>query len=245
MGERQFDESEIGPILQRAAELQAGVGSAGTSGLTLAELQRVASEVGIDPAMVERAARESASQPLDPIIDERATSILIDRTIDGALDEEAWEDIVAGFRLYARRSGSTRQRGSTMEWTCRSDTSGVTFSASRRGNQTRLRLMGEFSRGAQAAWAVSPPIFCVFGIMAGALLFKHGADGVLAFGVSAAIMATAASATYFGVRAWTHRARQELRAIFERATKLSQPLVEGASASLTDNGEEGVIQRLG
>ena len=245
MSERQFDESEIGPILQRAAELQAGVATGAASGLTLTELQRLAAEVGIDPAMVERAAMESVSQPVDPIIDERSTSILIDRTVDGALDEESWEDIVAGLRHYAKRSGAIKQRGSTMEWTCRSDAGGVTFSASRRGNQTRLRLMGDLSSGVQAAWAVALPILCVFGIMAGALLFKHGANGAVAFAVSATIMGTAASATYFRVRTLTRHALQELRSLFERATNLAEPLVESAPASLTDHGEEGVRQRLG
>jgi hypothetical protein len=245
MSERQFDESEIGPILQRASELQAGLASGAGSGLTLSELQRLASEVGIDPVMVERAAREKASQPIDPIIDERATSILLDQTVDGRLTDEDWEDVVADLRHYTRRPGTTRQRGSAMEWTFRSDSGGVTFSASRRGDQTRLRLMGDLAAGVQTAWAIGPIISSVVAIMAGALLYKQGGNPVLAFLLTFSIMALAALATYLGVRAWTRKERADLRALFERAATRSKPALGMSAASLLDQSSEQVNQNLG
>ena len=246
MSERQFDESEIGLILQRASELQAGAVSGDGHGLTLSDIQRLATEVGIDPIMVERAARELSSQPKDAVVDERAISILLDQTVDGVLDEEGWEEVVAGLRLYAKRSGTTRQRGLTSEWVCRSETGGVTFGATRRGQQTRFRLIGDMAAGIQAMWSTAPPICFVIGVVTAAVLSKRGLIGPpWAIALGATVVAAGCIGTHFASRAWAKRARAELRSVFEGAVRAVRPETEAAPAPLMQATESPIVQRLG
>ena len=244
MSERHFDESEIGPILQRASELQAGAVSGGASGFTLTDIQRLASEVGIDPAMVARAAGELSAQPQDAVVDERASSILLDQTVDGVLDEEGWEEVVTGLRHYAKRSGATRQRGSTSEWSCRSDAGGVTFSATRRGDSTRLRLIGDMSTGLQAIWSTAGPICFVLAVVSGALLSKHTLEHVWAFVFSVVALATGCVAIHFGTRAWARRARADLRGVFERATRAVRQGGDVAPLTVPNETETEIVQRV-
>ncbi|MHB8636188.1 MAG: hypothetical protein ACYC96_06925 [Fimbriimonadaceae bacterium] len=243
MSERRFDESEIGPLLQRASELQAGIVTDAGAGMTLGDVQRVAAEVGIDPVMVERAASELNTRPMDPVSDERATSILLDQTVSGVLDEDAWEEIVAGLRNFAnKRAGTIRQRGQTSEWV--SDAGGVTFSATRRDAQTRFRLIADLSIGVEATLGMGA--MCLALSMAvGASLSKHVLDPAAAIAVSTAIFAAGIVGGRFAARAWARRARIELRALFERATRLTNAAPDPMQTSLPAEDSAELTQRLG
>src|SRR5579872_5284401 len=234
MSERHFDESEIGPILQRAAELQAGAAAGSAGGMTLDELQRVAGEVGIQPEMVAKAAGELASPVAEPSLEIGSSTIHLDRELDGVFDEEAWEDAVSDLRLLAKRAGTTKQRGSTSEWMCRTDTLLVTFAATRRGDRTRLRLMADLSNAVQGAW-VTATTCGVLAIVVGVKLARTGAEPLLALGVGAGIVIIGAIGTRFVVRASVKSSLARWQALFERAVRtVSQaPLPQ---PSTTDTG---------
>ena len=242
MSQRHFDESEIGPILQRAAELQAGAVSGSAGGFTLDELQRLATEVGIDPVMVERAVGELAKTPTN-LVDEGGTdSLRLEQTVAGSLDDEAWEEIVADFRLFARRPGITKQRGTTTEWMCRSDAGVVTFTATRRGPQTRFRLIGDMGKAVQGAWTAAA-VCGTLAIVVGVKMVRLGSDPLLAFLLAAGIVAIGALGTHLFVRTMAKQAASRLRAIFERATRSVQdsPVLE---STISGGAEDTLIQRL-
>ncbi len=112
-----FDEEEVGLILRRAAEVQAG------RSMTLPELEGVAAEVGIDAALVRRAAAELRTRVDTPAVSGGGvfgpTLLVYERRVPGRVDASAWEDVVSEIRRRSKIDGSVEQLGKELVWTSR------------------------------------------------------------------------------------------------------------------------------
>jgi hypothetical protein len=111
-----FDEEEVGLILRRAAEVQAG------RSMTLAEIEGAAAEAGIEAALVRRAATElrTRADPPAPVPSPSLfgpTSIVFERRIAGRVDMNAWEDVLSEIRRRLKVDGAIEHVGKQFEWT--------------------------------------------------------------------------------------------------------------------------------
>ncbi|HLK14766.1 MAG TPA: hypothetical protein VKT78_08175, partial [Fimbriimonadaceae bacterium] len=210
----------------------------------LDELQRVAGEVGIQPEMVAKAVGELANPIAEPTIELTASTIQLDREFEGVFDDEAWEDAVSELRMLARRAGTTKQRGSTSEWMCRTDSMLVTFAATRRGERTRLRLMADLTNTIQGAWVVATTLG-VLAIVAGVKLSRGGANPWLALAIGAAIVIAGAIGTQLVLRASVKQALRRWQSLFEKAGRsVAQPIAPATSIQPATASDE-LVQRLG
>ena len=158
---RLYSDKEISAVLKRAAELQRGRGSAGTSGLSLAELEQIAAEVGIDPDFVKTAAMELEEGRTEDTFHlwGGPTSVELERIVEGEVSEARWEEIVAEIRRIYEVAGETGQVGRTLEWIHRHQTgerAHVTLTPM--GQQTRIRI---FYRMTDWAVALHVPLLSV------------------------------------------------------------------------------------
>ncbi len=212
MSKRRYNEQQIGAILQRSGEIQAGLSpDADSHGLTLEELQRVASEVGIEPHVVERAALEVESGTAKG----EAAFGLLDHTVDGAITDEQWEDMVMRLRQYSGKSGASSLQGSTREWTSESDMGSLTLIAASRNGQTRCRLLGDTTSVTAVGWVLGLTFGFLSVLITSAVLGKKtGMDAWLI-----ALMAVLTAGLVVGVTAiltksWQRKTQRTLRQVF-------------------------------
>jgi hypothetical protein len=109
-----FDDEEVGLILRRAAEVQAG------RSMTLAELEGVAAEAGIDAALVRRAAAELRTKNDTPPVTSPGvfgpTALVYERRLPGNIGPEAWEDILSEIRRRSKIDGMVEPIGKELVW---------------------------------------------------------------------------------------------------------------------------------
>jgi hypothetical protein len=112
-----YSEEEVGLILRRAAEIQAG------RSMTLTELEAAATEAGIDGALVRRAAVEIRTQSRQDELELHGvfgqTRLAYERTVAGVLGPQQWEDLVAEIRRRLGVAGHVESIGKELVWTSR------------------------------------------------------------------------------------------------------------------------------
>lgn len=118
---RLYDESEIGAILKRTAELSKDVEIQKADGLSLNELKQLASEAGLDPELVVRAATElsygdSKTGKRDIFGGPLSHSMELD--LDVEIDQDTWEQMLPAIRSYFKDPGIVQTRKGVFEWTC-------------------------------------------------------------------------------------------------------------------------------
>jgi hypothetical protein len=109
-----YSEEEVGLILRRAAEIQAG------RSMTLAELEAAATEAGIEGALIRRAAvelrtrREPESLELSGLFG--PTRLAYERRVEGAIRAPHWDEILAEIRRRLGNYGLVGQQSKELVW---------------------------------------------------------------------------------------------------------------------------------
>jgi hypothetical protein len=137
-----YDEEEVGLILHRAAEIQAG------RSMTLDELEAAAAEAGIDRALVRRAAVEVRQRREPPPVAMPGVfgplRLRQERRIVGTLGAANWEDIVAEIRRHLGLDGGAESLGKELVWRSKKNPAGggrdVRVSIVRRRGQTLIEV---------------------------------------------------------------------------------------------------------
>lgn len=239
MSKRRYNEQQIGAILQRSGEIQAGISpDADSHGLTLEELQKVASEVGIEPHVVEQAALEVEGGAKGAA----AGSKVLDHTIDGAVTDEQWEDMVIRLRQYLGKSGTSTLQGSTREWTSDSDMGSLTLIAATRNGRTRFRLLGDTAGVTAVGWILGLSFgFISVLIMSAVLGKKTGMDAWLIVLIAAMTSSLVIGLTAILTKSWQRKAQRALGKVFTDIIAIAgsaAPLPASASVAV----EEEVVQ---
>ncbi len=208
MSKRRYNEQEIGAILQRAGEIQGGVGAeTDQAGLTMEELQRVALEVGIQPQALAEAALEVESR-------ESGISRVLDHTVDGVITDEQWEDIVIRLRQYAGKAGTSTVQGSSREWTADWEMGSMTLTASTRNNQTRIRLLGDSTGAGAMAYVFGGILGFLATIMSCAWVGKAGLGALAVIGTLLFVSTLCFFLTRIWARKWTKKSRGDVAKLF-------------------------------
>jgi hypothetical protein len=223
MADRRYDEKEVGNILQRAAEIQAGLTPEGASdGLTLEDLQKVAAEVGIDPTVVDRAAREVRTGPPEKLVS-GANTIMLDRTVSGVVTEEVWDEMVTRLRRHVGKPGRINAHGHTYEWWGGWDTGGLMLTTTSRHGKTRIKLMGETTGGSVLGWTLGLCLGFVTSIATGAIMGKSHQNGWLIFVVVMMVIAMSAFFTDLALRFWRRKMIKGMERVFDDVSDLVDP----------------------
>lgn len=129
MPERRYDEAEVAAIFQRATEAPtpgqgAGAGitsgtTAGTHGLTLAELQEIGRDVGIPADAIALAARtvDHVAPPASRTFLGLPIGVAHTANLGRRLSEEEWERLVVDLRETFDARGRVSSHGSLHQWT--------------------------------------------------------------------------------------------------------------------------------
>ena len=144
MADRKFNDKEVGEILKAAAEMQAGMLSSSSEGLTLQELQAVANEIGIDANHIDRAAQEITPSPQTREVSQ-SDALSVERNVQGELTEESWQDLVVEMQTLTGQAGKIISRGDTQEWIGGTDLGSFVLSVTSRRGRTRFKLLGNSS----------------------------------------------------------------------------------------------------
>ena len=232
--EPRYTEKEVGAILKRAAELQAGAPPRGGE-TSLSQLQQAASEIGIDPENLRRAAAEIESGSLHG---PGATwlggpwGVDYDRVLPGVVDDDSWPTIVEDMRAATGRVGSPKEVGKGYEWlSTEPDPLHITFTPT--GTNTRLRVTARFGLWGGLLYTLPPFFSLMFAAMLSAVLSKHHTISphmvlIILLGVPASVLL--AGRALFG-RITNKKRLQTQRLISRLETSLaatSQQVVEAA-----------------
>lgn len=245
MSKRRYNEQQIGAILQRSGEIQAGLTpEVDSHGLTLEELQKVASEVGIEPFVVEQAALEVDSTEVGARKGVASGPRVLDHTIDGAITDEQWEDMVIRLRQHSGKSGTSTLHGSTREWTSDSDMGSLTLTAATRNGRTRFRLLGDTSGVSAVGWILGLT-FGLLGVLIMSVLLgkKAGMEGWLVALVAAMTSSLVIGLTATMTKSWEKKSQRALGKVFTEIISMAGSTAPVfASASASRGVEEDVVQ---
>ena len=187
--ERLYTEKEVSAILKRVGERQTVQGNKDAVGLSLQEIQQIAGDVGLDPALVASVAAE-----LDAIPEKEGSfawlklpnKVEVERVLPGNVTEAEWPEITSAIERALGVTGVSSQVGSMLEWTYFSKTVQYKISFSPGNGQTRVRLLGDFTRFSRALLLGILIQVAVWFTFMGVLLFSVGG---VPFGVVAVFLA--------------------------------------------------------
>lgn len=201
MTDRRFNEEEVAVILRRAVEAADDDSEGGPNGrgLTLAELREIGAEAGIEAGRIEEAAASLVRSQEQSLVRGRsaapamglATTVQLERVVPAKLDEERLPELLHIIRNEFARQGIVEEVLGGFEWRARSGMGGRYVSIRAEGDQTRIRVLGNYRDGGMAlAFGVGP----ISAASAGALVVAMGMTGLavilpvaLAGGVAAAL----------------------------------------------------------
>lgn len=245
MSKQRYNEQQIGAILQRSGEIQAGLSPEGDAqGLTLEELQKVALEVGIEPHVVEQAALEVGTGAMGAKSD--SAGKVLDHTVVGEITDEQWEDIVIRLRQYAGKAGTSTLQGSTREWTGEWDTGSLTLTASSRNGQTRLRLVGDASSAGAVGWVLGLIGGFLSVLIGGALVGKAGLGALAVIGTILFLGTLCFFLTRALANSWTRSIQKNLSQLFsDVVSKASSaaPRIAATRVSVEAVGGEETVEQ--
>jgi hypothetical protein len=150
----------VGPIIRRAAELEASIPS--HDGMTMGGVEQVAAQVGIPPALVRQAVVELAPPPPVPVAPPAGGKLFpdllqVDRVV-GHIAESAYEDVVSEIQRTLGVVGLAGTLGRALSWSSGAGsgrTRDVRVAITPEGDRTRIHIEEhlEFRGG---AWAAPP-----------------------------------------------------------------------------------------
>lgn len=244
MSKRRYNEQQIGAILQRSGEIQAGISPEGDShGLTLEELQKVAQEVGIEPHVVEQAALEVDNGALGGKKGESASRVL-DHTVDGIITEEQWEDIVIRLRQYAGKAGTSTLQGTTREWTGDWDMGSMTLTASTRNNQTRFRLLADASGAGALPYIFGPMLGLFVAVGLCGWVGKSGFGALAVIGTLLFVSTLCLFLTRTWAQKWQKKSQRDTAQLFTDIIAKASSGAALPAAAPAVAVEDEVVQRL-
>ena len=129
--------------------MQAGQSEAETHGLSLEELQRIATEVGLDPNVVAAAAAELERGGIEEASSGflgASRSMYIERVLPGEISEYQLHDVAAKIGESFDMVGTSGQVGRSLEWTHNSRRVDLQVTVTPRDGQTKVRIVGKWSR---------------------------------------------------------------------------------------------------
>ena len=151
MTERRYDDDEVALILHRAVETTAdGSEREPGKGLTLADLKEIGAEAGIAVAGIERAARTldvRADSPATGAVLGMPTTVQLERVVPVRLKDEHLPQLLDLIRSELARQGIVEEVLGGFEWRARSGTGGRYVSIRSEGEQTRIRVLGNYRDG--------------------------------------------------------------------------------------------------
>lgn len=187
MIERRYDDEEVGLILRRAVEARektALVGDDPGKGLTLAELREIGAEAGIDAARIDEAASslvetgdrgQVAGPGLSVVAAARSAlgmppTVQMERVVQARLDPKRLPDLLDVIRTEFSRQGIVEEVLGGFEWRASDELGGRYVSIRPEGDQTRIRVLGNYRNGLMVmAFGVGPISAAAVGAFAVAL----------------------------------------------------------------------------
>lgn len=117
---KRYDDEQVGLILERAAELQAGGGAADSRRMSIDEVEAIAIEAGIDTAMVRQAARElsrphAQSQGRHPLLG-ASSSLHFEARVAGEIPSECFDLMLHEIHAVLGEPGSNSRAGKSLSW---------------------------------------------------------------------------------------------------------------------------------
>ena len=137
-----YNETEIGTILKRAAEMShADVNSSGM-GLSVEELQQLGAEAGLNPEFIIRAAAELHADKPKRIKNIFGGPVSYERemVLDGEISASEWEEFLASIRSTFKDPGVVTTRENIFEWTVKSSGGSAQVTARTVDNTTRVNV---------------------------------------------------------------------------------------------------------
>ena len=210
--ERRYDRREVEEILGRAVEEPRPAElSAGSEGLTLAELQDVGREVGIAPARIAEAAHALDHTPrVDRTL---GLPVSVGRTIPlpRPVTEAEWEALVTDLRATFEAAGKIHRDGNLRGWT----NGNLHAWVEPDGTGYRLR-MGTTKGSAPQLGAVGVGTLGMSGILGTLSVFSAevplaGAGALLAMGIGTLVAAAG------GVPSWARTRLEQMERVARRA----------------------------
>ncbi|GAB5534497.1 MAG: hypothetical protein Rubg2KO_07460 [Rubricoccaceae bacterium] len=115
---KQYDRSEIGAILKKAAENSSTDTSEIPAGLSLDELRQIASDAGIDPDQIARAVAEveGESSKSERTFWGGPFSFSSQVIAEGEIGSGEWEEMLISIREFFQSKGEVTSRESVREW---------------------------------------------------------------------------------------------------------------------------------
>ncbi len=174
MTERRYDDDEVALILHRAVEATTtNPERAPGMGLSLGELKEIGAEAGISRAGIEMAARTldvREDPPATGSILGFRTTVQLERVVPVRLDAEHLPQLLDLIRNEFARQGIVEEVLGGFEWRARSGTGGRYVSIRSEGDQTRIRVLGNYRDGLLACTlGVGPVMTFGMGALAAAL----------------------------------------------------------------------------
>lgn len=187
MIERRYDDEEVGLILRRAVEARektAPVGDDPGKGLTLAELREIGAEAGIDAARIDEAASslvetgdhgQVAGSGLSMVATARTAlgvppTVQMERVVQARLDPTRLPELLDLIRTEFSRQGIVEEVLGGFEWRASDELGGRYVSIRPEGDQTRIRVLGNYRNGLMVmAFGVGPISAAAVGAFAVAL----------------------------------------------------------------------------
>ena len=138
-----FNETEIGFILKRAAELSHDDSDTASMGLSVEELQQLGTEAGLNPDFILQAAAElqtSRQTPGKKNFIGGPLSYNREIVLDGEIYSTDWEEMITPIRNTFKDPGVVSTRKNTFEWTVKSDVGSAQVTARLVNGQTRISV---------------------------------------------------------------------------------------------------------
>lgn len=228
MAERRYSDEEVAVILRRAVDPTAdGPEGAHGRGLTLAELKDIGSEAGIDAARIEVAAGSLAvrrDRPVTGAVLGMPTTVQLERRVPATVTKERLPHLLHLIRSEFARQGIVEEVMGGFEWRARSAMGGRYVSIRSEGDETCIRVLGNYRDGMLGLGAgVGPIAAAATGALAAAL---GAATAVVVVPVALAGGALAALAP------WSYAFKREERTLH----RVLNGLVAQVSDNVPDSG---------
>lgn len=150
MTERRYNEDEVALIIRKAVDAGADDPAAGTGkGLSLSELREIGAEVGIEAARIEAAATALERRDAAPVgkVLGLPTTLQLDRVVPVRLGQEHLPRLLDVIRRELARQGIVEEVLGGFEWRARGGMGGRYVSIRPEGDQTRIRVLGNYRDG--------------------------------------------------------------------------------------------------
>lgn len=221
-----YTDQEMAQILRQSAALRWGE-EADEPRHSLEDIQLVAQQLGIPPQLVERAANVVPQIPrrrrLLRFLFGRSSSFSTSAVVGHPMSPEAFADLVAQIRKITGREGHASELSGSLEWRDRRDTSETVITVVPRGEETMIRVFGDFDY-----WKLGPFAAAALGVVLIVVLVAAGVNmsgasplWVVGLGVAAAVVLWGVARFY-----WTRLARKAARRVIVYRKDTADAIVE-------------------